>query len=75
MTEDRLPLAELLAKAGHEAASDPLPASYSDKMRHVGGVMLSDDGLLEAFARRSAIGVWHASRGCRMADAVLVKGG
>ncbi len=31
--------------------------------------VLADDAQLEAFVRRSAIGVWHASCSCRMGDA------
>jgi 5-(hydroxymethyl)furfural/furfural oxidase len=84
--------------------TDPLPASYSDKVRQVGLVskknkwltdalakaldgpaalrsyliknlimegftlegLLRDDEQLEAFVRKAAVGVWHASCTCRM---------
>jgi len=85
-------------------ATDPFPASYSDKVRQVGLVskknkyltdalaklldgppalrsylirnlvmegftlegLLRDDEQLEAFVRKAAVGVWHASCTCRM---------
>ncbi len=87
-----------------EVASDPFPASYSDKVRQVGeintrnriltGIMArlldgpaplrrflirnlimegftidgvcNDEEEAEAFIRRAAVGVWHASCTCRM---------
>ena len=85
-------------------ASDPFPATYSDRVRKLGVVntknrlitavagqlmdgpaalraylvknvitegfqfddLMADDEALEAFVRKAAIGVWHASCSCRM---------
>ena len=89
-----------------EVATDPFPASYSDKVRQVGIInrknkimtdimaklldgpavlrryllktfvmedftleqVMTDDDALEAFVRKAAVGVWHASCTCRMGD-------